>query len=74
MQTAAAKCSASEGCTHFTLSTGGCKQSVCVGGDMMHLAVVFTVAGLDGMLPASQANTLWMCSGSRMRSARTQHI
>lgn len=42
MQAAAAKCSASEGCTHFTLST---------------------VAGLDGMLPASQANTLWMCSG-----------
>ena len=66
MQTASAKCSASEGCTHFTLSTGGCKDSICFGGKMMCVAFVFAVAGLDGMLPASQANTLWMCSGSGM--------
>lgn len=66
MQTAAAKCSASEGCTHFTLSTGSCKQFVCLGGEMVCVAFVFTVAGLDGMLPTSQANTLWLCSGSGM--------
>ena len=64
MQTAAAKCSASEACTHFTLSTGSCRQYVALDGEMVFVAVVFIVAGLDGMLPASQANTLWLCSGS----------